>query len=171
MTCVERQVRYAFEGFEGLYAPAYYHKIQLSDFKIKLEKEDISFFTCAPTLVIRNYDGAFDGIEGSGETVTFDLKLVERSDGFTFALANDYFVDSETLKMYSTRQGMTTAKTKHIYLPINEMRNEDKYECYFQFNDFGIDKDMVFHHFELKSEKNIFGDCNNSKYCIVREQV
>lgn len=170
-TCVVRTVRYSFSGFEGLYVPAYYHKIQLSDFKILLDKEDIPFFNCVPTLVIKNYDGSFDGIEGSGETASFELKLVEQSYGYTFALAKDYFVDSENLRMYSTRQGITTPKTKHVYLPINQMRNEDKYECYFQFNEFGIDRDMVFHHFELRSEKNIFGDCNNSKYCIMREEV
>ena len=170
-SCVERVVRYSFSGFEGLYVPAYYHKIQLDDFKILLEQEDKSFFNCSPTLVITNYNGSFDGIEGSGETASFELKPVEQSYGFTFALAKDYYVDSETLKMYSEKKSSIMTKTKHIYLPINEMRNEDKYDCYLQFNNFGIDRDMVIHHFELRSEKNIFGDCNNSKYCIMREEI
>ena len=170
-SCVVRTIKYSFSGFEGLYVPSYYHKIQLDNFKILLSKDDIAFFNCTPTLFIKNYDGSFDGIDGSGENASFELKLIEQSYGYTFALAKDFFVDSETLNMYSQRHGLTTPKTKHIYLPINEKRNEDKFECYFQFNEFGIDRDMVFHHFELRSEKNIFGDCNSSKYCIVREEI
>ena len=142
-----------------------------SDFKILLNKDDKKFFSCTASLLIKNYNGVFDGIDGSGEYATFDLKLVERSDGFTFALAKDCYVDSKTLKMYSQKQGLTCPKTKYIYLPINEMRNEDKYECYFQFSQFGIDNDLYIHQFQIRSEKNIFGDCSNSKYCIMRDEV
>lgn len=169
MTTTTRTLTYAFSGFEGLYVPAYFHKIDLTDFRILITKSDHPFFDCTPSLVIKNYNNMFSGIDGAGENVVFPLTLVERSDGFTFALANEYQVDTESLRMYSSIDIMLMPKTRHIYLPRNEMQNQDKYQCYLQFNDFGIDKDLVIHQFQIKATQNIFGDCSNSKYCIIRD--
>ena len=171
LTYIERKIQYSFGGFEGLYVPSYFHKINLYDFKIFIADQYKPFFNVVPTLVIQNYNGAFDTLGESGESVVFNLKLVERTDGYTFTLDGDYFVSTETLQMYKKRQSLETPKTRHIYFPVNEMRNEDKYKCYFQFSEFGIDKDLVIHHFDIKALRNIFGDCHNSKYCIAREQV
>ena len=169
MTVTTRQLNYSFSGFEGLYVPTYFHKIDLSDFRILITKADHPFFNCTPSLVIKNYNNAFSGIEGAGENVVFPLKLVEKNDGFSFALVNEYQVDTESLRMYSSIDLMLMPKTRHIYLPRNEMQNQDKYQCYFQFNDFGIDNNLVIHQFEIKATQNIFGDCSNSKYCIIRD--
>ena len=169
MTTTTRSLTYSFSGFEGLYVPTYFHKICLSDFRILITKADHPFFNCSASLVIKNYNNAFSGIDGAGENVVFPLNLVERNDGFTFALANDYRVSTESLKMYSDIDIMLMPKTRHVYLPRNEMQNQDKYQCYLQFNDFGIDKDLIIHQFEVRATKNIFGDCSNSKYCIIRE--
>ena len=73
--------------------------------------------------------------------------------------------------LLSSTPPATSVKTKHIYLPNNGIHDQDKYECYFALRDFGIDKDYVIHNFEFKAIKNLFGDCQNSKYCIIRESV
>ena len=170
LTVTTKKLTYNFSGFEGLYVPDYFQKIRLADFKIYLPKANHPFFTCNASLVIKNYNGAFDHISGAGENVTFDLRLVENSDHYTFALANEYYVDNKTLEMFSNGEFiMSLVKTGHIYLPRNEMRNQDKYQCYFMFSDFGLDKDIVVHQFEIRAITNIFGDCSNSKYCIIRE--
>lgn len=165
---IDRHITYSFAGFEGLYIPNYYHKIDLSNFAIGLANSYHPFFTCTPTLTIKNYDNAFKDITGAGETVTFNLKLVEGDHRYTFELADLVYVHTETLKMSSTKKS-GYVQTKHIYLPRNEMRNQDKFESYFLFQDFGIDRDMVIHQFEIRALTNIVGDCRNSKYCVIRE--
>lgn len=169
MTTSTRNLSYSFYGFEGLYVPLYFHKIDLSDFRILISNEDHPFFNCNPSLVIKNYNNSFSEIDGAGEKATFPLKLVEKENYFTLALANEYQVNPESLKMYSSGRVFSLPKTRHVYLPRNEMRNQNEYSCYLQFTDFGIDKDLVIHQFEIRAMQNIFGDCSNSKYCIIRE--
>ena len=164
-----KTLTYSFSGFEGIYVPTYFHKIDLTDFQILISKEERPFFTCNPTLSIKNYENAFNKIGGETETVTIPLNIIETENGFSFALANDYYVDPASLKMYTYPTSSSFPKTKHIYLPRNEMKNQDKYECYFMLSEFGIDRDLLIHHFDIKANKNIFGDCKNSQYCIVRE--
>ena len=110
-----------------------------------------------------------ENLKREPETVTIPLNIIETENGFSFAIANDYYVDPTSLKMYTDPTSSSFPKTKHIYLPRNEMKNQDKYDCYFMLSEFGIDRDLLIHHFDIKASKNIFGDCKNSQYCIVRE--
>ena len=165
-----RNLTYTFDGFTGLYIPSFYHKIDLNDFKVLFDKSDSTFFSCSPALVINNYNHVFDDVEGANESVTFYLKLKSQKIGYSFELRDDLYVDRETLKLSSTpKDGYV--KTKYIYLPINEMANQSKYDCNFVITQFGIDKDMIIHNFELRALRNTFGDCSNSKYCIVRNSL
>ena len=169
MACERRHLSYSFNGFEGLYVPAYFHKIDLSDYVLGIENEEHNLFECSPTLVVNNYESAFSEISGESENVVFNLEAVERNNSFTFRLKDDYFVDPLSLKMSTQKNINTSIKTQHIYFPRNEMRNQDKYKCYFVMNDFGIDKCQIIYHFEIMALKNILGDCSNSKYCIVKD--
>ena len=163
-----RKLTYSFSGFEGIYVPAFYHKIDLRDFKITLAKDDQVFFNGPNYLVISNYDGVFSDIEGASKTVTIELKKSATGDVISFLPKSDLYVHPETLALSST-QKTGYVKTRHIYLPRNEMRNQDKYECYLKFEDFGAGKDVVYHNFKILALKNIFGDCSNSQYCIINE--
>ena len=165
-----RKVTYSFYGFDGLYVPSFYHKIDLLDYGILVDRNDLYYLSCNPTLVIKNYNNIFEDVKGANETVTFNLKIKRATIGYSFELVDDLYVNQETLKLSSIpKEGYV--KTKHIYFPVNEMQNQDKYECYFALNNFGIDKDFLIHHFELKALRNTFGDCSNSKYCIVRKSL
>ena len=165
-----RNLNYTFNGFNGLYIPSFYHKIDLNDFTILYDKLDAQYFSCSPALVINNYNNVFDDVEGANDSVTFYLKLKSQKIGYSFELRDDLYVNRETLRLSSTpKEGYV--KTKYIYLPINEMVNQGKYDCNFVITDFGIDKDMVFHNFELRALRNTFGDCSNSKYCIIRNSL
>ena len=166
----EKKATYEFDGFEGIYVPAYYHKIDLEDFYFSVEGIYQQFINFSGSLVIKNYNNVFKDVSGANETATFDLKIVNEAPDYTFALKNDMYVDPESLLMSSTQKD-GYVKTKHIYLPRNEMQNQDKFEFNLVLNNFGIDKDLVVHHLDVKALKNIFGDCNNSKYCVVRENV
>lgn len=159
-------MNYSFTNFDGLYMPDYYHKIRLNDFVIKIAGDDRKLFTCNPLLVINNVDGVFNDIT-TAESVEFPLTLIRTDEGFTFELKDILYVHKETLKLSKTAKS-GYVQTKHIFLPRNEMRNQDKYRAYFALQNFGIDRDLVKHNFELRALKNIIGDCQNSEYCIQR---
>ena len=161
-----RTMDYSFTNFDGLYIPDYYHKIRLDEFSINMSLEDQTLFSCEPSLVISNVNGVFNDVS-TGNAVEFPLTLVKTNYGFTFQLRDTLYVHKETLMLSKTaKQGYVA--TKHIYLPRNDMQNQDKYKAYFAFLNFGIDKDLVKHNFELRAMKNIIGDCQNSEYCIQR---
>ena len=163
-------VTYNFENFNGLYVPDYFHKIRLADFKISLDQNLHPFFSCKPRLVIKNLNGAFDDACGQGEYASFDLVAKEKDDYYYFALKNTFYVHPRTLKMSSTKKSGYVA-TKHIFFPRNEMHNQQLYESRIVLVDFGIDKDSLFYDFEIRAQKNILGDCSNSKYCVTRESL
>ena len=165
-----RSLSYDFAGFDGIYVPSFYHKINLSDFQINVSDADKPYFWCNPSLVIKNYNGIFDGIDGANDTVTFPLSLKATKTGYTLQFKKATYVNSETLKMYSSSQS-GCVKTKHVYFPVNEMQNQDQIECYLSLKEFGIDRDTVIYNFTFHALRNTFGDCSNSKYCITREQV
>ena len=169
MSCEKRHLTYSFTGFEGIYVPTFFHKIDLNDYVLGTENEEHPFFDCSPTLVVNNYDGAFDGIAGESENTVFNLEPVEKNNAYTFRLKDDYYVNPLSLKMNTRKADPNYLRTKHIYFPRNEMRNQDKYRCYFVLNDFGIDKCQVIYHFEVMALKNVLGDCSNSQYCIVKD--
>ena len=170
LTWTAKQIDYTFHGFEGLYVPKYYHKIDFDDFYIETNSGCKSFFDCNPKLVMKNYNHYFDDITGANETVTFNLECDGGDPEYYVKFSDDFFVHPETLLMSST-QKEGYVKTNYLYLPINEMQNQDKFECYFMFQNFGIDKDTLLHTFELKALSNIFGNCNNSRYCILRRDA
>lgn len=166
----ERKASYSFQNFEGLYVPSFYHKIDLNDFEIFTDWNSKYSFSCSPTLVIKNINGVFDDITGSNSSVGFKLRPKETKNGFSFELADPLYVNKETLLLSSTpKDGYV--QTRHIYLPRNEMRVQDKYDAYFVFENFGINLDLLYYRFELMALKNTFGDCRNSEYCIQEEHV
>ena len=166
----ETQASYSFQNFEGLYVPAFYHKIDLNDFEILMSSYSKYSFTCNPTLIIKNVNGVFDDVSGANSSVGFTLNPKETKNGFSFELADDLYVNKETLLLSSTRKE-GYVKTKHIYLPRNEMRVQDRYDAYFVFENFGINHDLLYYRFELMATKNTFGDCRNSEYCIQEEHI
>lgn len=162
-----KKAEYSFENFSGLYVPDFYHKIDLSSFKILVDELERPFFTQESRLNIYNVNGVFDDIEGAGELVTFNIDFDEVDDGFVPKLKDPLYVDRTTLLMSSTpKEGYV--QTRHIYLPINAMDLQSEYNSYFFFGSFGLDQTSVFYRFEIKALLNTFGDCFNSEYCIVR---
>ena len=163
------KVTYNFTNFDGLYMPDYYHKIRLDEFEINMDSQDKVFFDCEPSLVIKNVNGVFNDVANAA-SVEFPLKLLKTDTGFTFELKDIIYVNKETLFLSKTEKDGYVA-TKHIYLPRNDMQNQDKYTCFFAFQNFGVDKCFVRHNFELRALKNIIGDCQNSEYCIQRTEI
>ena len=159
-------IDYSFSNFDGIYVPDYYHKIKLDDFLINVSSNGKDFFKCEPSLIITNYNGVFNDISTSG-TVEFPLKLISTSQGFTFELKDIIYVHKETLLLSKTeKEGYV--KTKHIYLPRNEMKNQKQYKAFFALQNFGINNDFIRHNFTLNAYKNVIGDCQNSEYCVAR---
>lgn len=166
LTWSSDSVNYTFQNFDGLHIPDYYQKIKLDEFLIKVSSEANSLFKCDPSLVITNVNGVFNDISTSS-SVEFPLTLKSTSNGYTFELKDIIYVHKETM-MLSIAAKPGYVPTKHIYLPRNDMQNQDKYKAYLVIQNFGIDNDLVRHSFELRALKNIIGDCQNSEYCIQR---
>ena len=162
-----KQVEYSFENFSGYYVPDYYHKIDLSSFKIIMDESERPFFTQNSYINIFNVNGVFDDIEGASEVATFYIDFEETDEGFVPKLKNSLYVHKTTLRMSSTpKDGYV--QTRHIYLPVNGMNIQSEYNSYFYMSSFGIDQTTVIYRFEIKALLNTFGDCMNSEYCVVR---
>lgn len=159
-------VTYDMFGFDKYYIPDYYHKVDVSDFKIKNPEKLGDLFSCLPSLTIKNVDGLFDDLCNSSSSTSLNLNVVKvEQDIFSFELSNTLYVDEETLKMSLTpKEGYVP--TQYIYLPRDEMRRQEEFQFTFLLNEFGIDKDRVIHSITVKSVLNTLGDCHNSEYCV-----
>ena len=163
-----QHVTYTFEGFDDYYSPDYFHKIDLLDFNIHSSHKCLPYINSTITLVIKTPNDVFKdigGIDGGGR---FNLNIIEQKDSFTFELANTYYVDPATLLM-SKNPKNGYVQTRHIFLPVNEMQNQDKYEAYISMESFGINNDYLIYNFKICALENLIGNCTNSLYCVVRE--
>lgn len=160
--------QYNFYNFEEFYFPNYYHKINISDFSLKpissFESNTVIFNEAK--FLISNRDGIFDSFEHDKSYAYFNLNLVSSKNGFNLAFKDQLYVNPTTLEMSSTpKDGFV--KTNYLYLPRNEKRIENSYDCTILISGLGIDKSDFMTKFKYKSLLNTFGDCRNSEYCIV----
>lgn len=158
----------SFYNFEDCYMPAYYHQIDFSNFYIKLnETLNTSNISCENAVFgITNKNGIFNSFEHDSELAYFPLTFERKDSSFFLKLKNVLYVNPLTQEMSAT-QKTNFVKTRLIYLPKNEKRYEDEYNCYISLEGFGIDRADFLTNFKYKSLLNTFGDCRNSEYCIV----
>lgn len=157
-----------FYNFEDQYVPDFYHKIDPTYFYICPERsynEDNLMFT-GGYFTITNKDGLFNSFNHDSEIAFIPLTLVKKENKYVLAFANNLYVNKTTLEMSSSYK-VGFVKTRYFYLPRNEKRYEDFYECGIVLTGLGQDKSNFISKFRYKSLKNIFGDCRNSKYCII----
>lgn len=158
---------YKFNGFDELYIPTFYHKIDFSDFKIILDDYTFATFKPKVTLGIQNYTAKH--FETDEELFSYvDLNVVkEENNTVHFEPGVSFYVNMETLEM-SLRKYPNYVKTRHFYLPRNEYKNQNDYTFYLIFENFGANKNKVIHTFKFNALINTIGDCVNSEYCVVR---
>lgn len=155
-----------FYNFEEKYIPDYYHKIDLTNFKIKNETNFPSELICeSATFSISNVNNIFYRFT-SGTAARFNLDMVLMNGSYTFVFKDPLYVNPTTLEMLpSNEEGFV--RTKHFYLPRNLKRTEETYLCQLRVNEIGIDNNDYIVNFRYKSLLNIIGDCHNSEFCIV----
>jgi hypothetical protein len=164
------RITYNFEGFDDYYGPDYFNKLNLNDYHIRIDQKYHPFLDSTITLVIKTEDNIFKDCGGMNNGGVFNLRLVEKDDYYTFELANTYYVNPVTHLMSSEPKN-GYVQTNNIFFPINDIKNQDKYEAYFAMRNFGIDKDYLIHKFGICAANNLMGDCFNSQYCVVRETL
>lgn len=164
----KKSLTFTFDGFKGIYAPDFYHKIDLKEFKIYLDNKYHNFMRGNPQFVLANVDGVFKDIDGADSQAIFPLTMEDKGDYYTFSLAHTLYVDPSSLRLSSNPKA-GYVQTEHIFLPVNEMQNQTKFAAMFALSSMGIDKDYWIHKFEIKATSNLLGDCHNSQYCVVRE--
>lgn len=156
-----------FTGFDDFYIPDYYHKIDLSTFKIHCSNSLDKLLDTKTFFYISNREECFKDLPASGNYAKLELKIVESSNNdFFLQFKDNLYVDPLDLTMSNTTKSGYIS-TKHLFLPKNEMRHQEEYDCYFMFENLGIDNLMVPVHFKLNALINTIGDCHNSEYCIV----
>lgn len=160
---------YLFEGFNSLYIPDYYHKLDLSTFKIKVGNDSIDSFGYTNAMFyIYDPNVLFEEFASykSGEYVLIPLEFLKNDNGYyNLKTKNTLYVNPLTLRM-SLAYKKDYVKTRHIYFPINQRKNEDTFRFGLTINDLGYNKAYISHTFKVKTYKNIIGDCKNSQYCI-----
>ena len=162
-----KHLTYTFEGFADYYAPEYYQKINLDEFKIYLDKEFHVFMNSNPWLVLANVDNLFCDIDRVDDYASFPLTLNDQGDFYSLSLAHTMYVNPSTLRM-SSNPKTGYVQTEHIFLPVNEMQHQRDFSAYFALKSMGIDNDYWVSRFEIKASLNLLGDCHNSKYCVAR---
>lgn len=157
---------YDFDGFNDFYIPTFYHKLDFSDFKVKMDQKDVNVFNCEAELYIQNYNATFYSSDEEGYS-QIPLKAV-KSDNNTicFEPSIDLYVNKETLEM-SLENHNNYVKTRHFYLPRNGFRNQSDYDFTIVFKNFGSGHLKLKHAFKFNALTNTIGNCINSEYCII----
>lgn len=155
-----------FYGFEELYIPKYYHKLDISDFKFKTDNSSGAPLICEGQFLISNNNGVFNALNSDEEYARLKLKCALNGNFYELKFDENLFVNRETLKM-GNRRKLGYVKTEHLFLPINEMKNQNEYECTIILTKLGIDRDKLTFSFKYNALLNVIGDCHNSEYCVV----
>lgn len=156
-----------FKNFNSQYVPDFYHKVDLSNFKISCSTGfDTALTMRDGYLSVTNLNGIFDDLEQSGKNAIIPLGLKKSNDQYVLCFLNDMYVDQLTLRM-SSNPKPGYVKTQYLYLPRNEKRNENEFEFNIKLNDFGMERNNYVGTFRYKSILNTLGDCHNSQYCVV----
>ena len=155
-----------FNGFEDLYIPDYYHRLDLDDFSITqdcgLVQMPLQYSTIR--LLITNRDGVFDDLFGKGEYASIPLTLVNENNVYRLSFENRMFVNKHTLRM-SSEQKEDYVETRHLYFPRNEMKYQGDYNCVITFDNLGVDLNKYVYSFKLHALINTLGNCIDSEYC------
>lgn len=156
-----------FINFDDTYIPDYYHKVDLSDFKISFNNaisEDIIFES--GLFIINNYNGAFNKYTNEPELQLPLVLVKETTNRYYLRFENLLYVDKYSLELCSA-ETEDTVKTYQFYFPRDKKQDEEGYNIRIVLNGMGVDYSKFLVDFKYKSIDNIFGDCHNSKYCIV----
>lgn len=159
---------YTFDGFEDLYIPTFYHKIDFSEFKIHIPETFYDAFSADGELVIENYNAKYFNEDNDKNYSSIPLKVVKDKNFFIhFEPAIPLYVDMNTLEMSFTKHD-DYVQTKHFYLPTNKYFSQNKYSFHYVFKNFGLNKSNLTHTFKFNALINSIGDCISSEYCVIR---
>lgn len=157
-----------FGGFDDFYMPDYYHKFDPALFTFEVKSSSKVFFDIdTATFIISNRHGVFNSLLSNQSYAQLDLILVkDTTTKWHLAFKDKLFVNPRTLEM-SSYMKTGYVETKYLFLPINEMRYQEEYECGISITGLGLQKSKIIHYFALNAMLNTMGDCHNSEYCIV----
>lgn len=157
-----------FKEFQELYMPDYYHKLDLSVFRITDSATFPSTLTCSSGLLsVTNLNGIFDNI-ATGNKIYLPITLNKEKSDYSLKFSNILYVNPVTLLMSSTpKDGFV--ETKYLYFPRNEKNKEMNYNLEIALSGVGFEYNNFIYSFRYKSILNILGDCHNSQYCVVNK--
>lgn len=161
--------KYNFKNFESIYIPDYYHKLDLSNLSIKIGNDEIDTFRYTNAMFyIYDPNNLFEEFSQykTGDYVTIPLDFLKNEDNsYSLITKNSIYVNPSTLSM-SLAYKSGYVKTRHIYFPINQRRQEESFRFGLTISDLGCNLASVSYSFTVKTYKNLIGDCSTSKYCV-----
>ena len=161
---------FSFKGFEDLYIPDYYHKVDFSDFRIKrtaVSSVDLPYTRAS--VLIDNYNGLFSDVgtplaNGQKRYLLLDLEK-GTNNWYHFVFKDKLYVHKTKLLMSSTpKEGYI--ETRHFYLPHLGMKDQENYKFQFSIVDLGGAKATFSHRMSVKAPIDIIGNCVDSEYCV-----
>lgn len=158
---------YTFKGFEELYIPNFYHKIDFNDFEISMSQNNSLIFDTELSLIIKDYSSTYIKPDDYGY-ISIPMTTLRRNSSHFLEPKIDLYVNKETLEM-SFEPHENYVKTKHFYLPRNGFRNQSNYNFQLSFIDFGNCRSRFTFNFKFNALTNTIGDCINSEYCIINK--
>lgn len=159
-----------FYNFEDIYIPDYYHKIDITHFYVRIttsfDTEYLRFGTAR--FSITNQNGIFNCFQHDKTNAYLPLTFKKSGSNFKLNFDCDLYVDPITLEMSTTKkEGFV--KTKYLYLPKDEQRFQETYDCQIALTKLSQDNLKIVSKFKYKSLLNTFGDCRTSEYCIAKK--
>ena len=157
-------ITYTFNGFDSLYIPTFYHKLDFSDFNFKINDYGFALFDPEINLYIENYQSSYLNKPLLKIPLTISREL---NNKVSLIPKEILYVNKETLEMSLEPHG-GLYPTKHFYLPRNEYRTQDIYTFNLEFKNFGNECSQVIHTFKFKALMNNIGNCISSEYCVLK---
>ena len=146
-----------------------YHKLTLDSVSFTCETLDTSFTSAY--ILIPDYQNVFPYItHNQNHQISIPLELIQNEESFTFAYKNRMYVNPKNGQMsLLPKEGFTV--TKNFYFPMNEKEKlvDEKFQIV--LNGFSTGKTNITWSLDFLANINLIGDCDNSEYCIIGEEI
>lgn len=145
-----------------------YHKLTLDSVKIETNQKDITYQEAY--LRFFDHERLFPYIGHKDNAVTIPLTLVKKDNYWTFAYKNKMYVHPKTCQMsLNPRDGFVL--TNNFYLPANQKAKVLENKFMVHIESFGVGLTDINWFLEYIAQLNLIGDCDDSEYCVVGEQI
>lgn len=158
--------KYKFYDFQREQEQSYYNYLDLDRINFSYTSAPDAIFTYQDCYIyLQNYNHWFDNIGTVfGNFRKIPISIINKGDAYHFELKDTIYVDKNTNRLFSACQE-NTFPTKKLFLPKNGYTT-DKIQMNLNIKGVGYNEANISQTFLFSINRNYFGDCYNSEYCI-----